>query len=295
MVRRSSLFVSLLLAAAALGTGCAPQLRLRVLEPAPVNFGAANHLAIVQSEGRRSAREEIIQETLKQARGAGLFGATDRTEEGFTLKVVGRTGELSGGQQPLDSNDIAVRLDVYDWNADQRTETVTRKDSKGKKYQEQITYFVSKVVIGVTAVSPKGVALLAEREYQATGRSDSEETALRQAGAMVVSYFLRDITPRVSYQSVRMDDSDEAQKPFIETAAKGNLEQAITDMRGYLERSPGKAAAQYNLAVLLDAAGAYEEALALYDQALRASPKDFYATARAACARRMASQQALAE
>ena len=50
-----------------------------------------------------------------------------------------------------------------------------------------------------------------------------------------------------------------------------------------------------NLAVITDAMGKYDEALAIYDQAMTIGKKDFYSEGRAACAKRKADAEALAK
>ena len=56
---------------------------------------------------------------------------------------------------------------------------------------------------------------------------------------------------------------------------------------------PRNASAAYNLAVLTEATGDYATALEYYDRALSLGYKEYYATARAACARRLAAAQDL--
>ena len=63
-------------------------------------------------------------------------------------------------------------------------------------------------------------------------------------------------------------------------------------IREYVRRTQVPAAA-YNQAVLLDALGERYEALAWYDHALELGYQDYYASARAACARRIADAEAL--
>jgi tetratricopeptide (TPR) repeat protein len=288
MIRRSLLVVSLALLAA-----CAPTLRVQVLEPAPVNFGAAKRLSVVQTEGRRSAREVVVEHILNQARSMGYFAAKDRSEEGITIRAAGRTAQLAGA--PPASDEIYVRVDVLEWGADRETKSVTEKDSNGKEYTRRVTVISGKALLAITAVTPSGKALLAETEFQGGSEGDTETRALESAASNAVSQFLWQITPKTAYRSVRLDDEDKAQQPIIKVAAGGNVAMATTDMREYVKANPTNPSAQYNLAVLLDASGQYDEALDLYAKAIKGSTKDYYATARAECARRLANQQALSQ
>ena len=72
-----------------------------------------------------------------------------------------------------------------------------------------------------------------------------------------------------------------------------NQAQAMSQLTAYLDRNGNNTVAQYNMAVLLDASGQYEEALAYYGKATTSSTKDYYATMKAECEKRLADQKAL--
>src|SRR5438132_8788381 len=91
------------------GAGCAPRLYVNVLQPAAVNFGAAKKLTIYESQGRKSARDELLQELTSQARASGYFTVTDKSEQGLTVKLSGNSATLSG---PLPADEVAMRVDV---------------------------------------------------------------------------------------------------------------------------------------------------------------------------------------
>jgi len=298
----------------ALGVGCAPTLRVSVLQPAPVNLGAGRRLSVVQTVGRRSAREYVISQLIAQSRITNFFVAQDRSEEGIEVKVLGQRVEVSGGKGPAQTPDeVALRIDVLGWDAkpERRTytekvpETVKEKDAQGKEVEKTVYHDVvrdkdvlaAKVVLGVTAFNVQGRAFLAEREYE--GRFDSdrdrEDPALQAAARIAVTQLLRDVTPTYAEKYIRMDDEDERQKPIIKIAADGNVGFAIEEMQRYVKDNPNRGSALYNLAVLLDASGRYQEALDLYTQALRLSTKDFYIEMKGECARRFADQQALSQ
>ena len=68
--------------------------------------------------------------------------------------------------------------------------------------------------------------------------------------------------------------------------SKTTLRDAERKLRKYLRKNEQSAIAKYNLAVLIDAQGRHDEALALYDEAMRIRTRDYYVEARAGCARR---------
>lgn len=290
----STLLVAISSLALAMTAGCAAKLQVQSLEPAKYNLGAASRLSVVHTEGRRSAREEVIAELLTQARSAGHFQAQDRTEEGMMVKVAGRNAEIVDAKGPQEADEVYLRVDVIDWNASKDTKTVS-ETRNGKRVEKEVEIQKGKVLLAVTAVTASGKALLAETEYEATAEGKEESDAIRNAMKLAVRELLADITPKRVTRAVKLDEDDKAQEPIIEVAKNGNLAQAILETRSYLEKNPNSPAAHYNLAVYLDASGQYEEALTHYNHALTGSTKKFYSESKAACAKRLADQQALAE
>jgi hypothetical protein len=288
--RLLSLIPSLILLAA---TGCAPTLRVNVLEPSQVSLGAGTQLNVLQTGGRRSAREFVLQELGQQAMRGGYFQVKDRSEEGFNMNVAGRSVQfLEGSSDPLPTpQDVALRIDVLDWNANSDSHTNADGVTKSR--------WRARVVLGVTAANAEGKAMLAESEYvgeaffEDTRHGGGEQLAIEQAARNAVARLLWDVTPIYVTKHIRIDEDDKAQQPILEVAKQGNLVRAIEELRGYLAQAPGNAVAHYNLAVMLDATGQYDEALSLYTKAIQLSSKAFYVQMKAECARRQAAQMAL--
>ena len=277
--------------------GCATKIPIRSVQPGPVSIGATNHLVILHEEGRRSAREVVTMELINQARSHGYFSVEDRSEDGIIVRVAGRRVKLDGATNILAGRDAGLRLDVLEWTSSRDLKTVTRTDAEGRRYTREVPVKKGEVLLAVTLFDPDGRAFLAEREYQ--GLSTSRDTQVPReemldlAAANAIRNLLNDITPIDVTTFVVLDDSDEAQESIIATAKAGSIAQAADDTRRYLNQNPNNPAAAYNLAVFLDAMGDYQEALKMYDRALRLGSKDFYVSARAGCAKRLAGVQAL--
>jgi tetratricopeptide (TPR) repeat protein len=296
-MKRNSIFILAVGGAVALGSGCATTLRVKVMEPAPVNLGAAKRLSVVQSEGRRSAKEAVIGLIIKQARGDGYFQIADRTEEGITLKAEGRAANVSGGKEAQGADEIYARIDIQGWQADKDEIEHKSTDKDGNKVTTVEKIYKGEVILGVTLAHPNGKAVLAEKEFKGESLLNADrydkDQAIDAAAANAVYNLLREITPRPVEKDIRMDDDDKGQKEIIEIAKQGNLARAIEEMKKYIEKDANNPAAMYNLAVLLDATGAYKEALDYYTKATSNSTKEYYMNTKAECAKRLAAQEAL--
>lgn len=274
-------------------SGCAPKLYVNVLQPSPVNLGAAKQLSIMQTEGRRSARERVIQEIASRARSDGYFTVTDRSEEGITVKIAGRTVDVSQGKGgPQRPDEIGLRIDVLDWSANRDSQTT--RDTKGREYTR--TFYRANVLLGVTAFNQEGKTYLAEKEYRGEMSSDvSEDQAINAAAVVAVKSLLNEITPTYVQKAIRLDNDDDSQKPIIEMAKNGDTNRAMQEERAVVQKNPNSAPAVYNLAVLLDALGAYNEAIGYYDQAIKLVSKDYYVEMKTECAKRLADASALSK
>lgn len=117
------------------------------------------------------------------------------------------------------------------------------------------------------------------------------EAAVKKA----VENFLQDITPRTVTRRIRLDYSDENQEPILEAARNGQVKQAATQMEDYVQEHPNSSSAYYNLAVLTDALGQYEQAIEYYNEALSLGGKDYYTEVKASCMERLQEQQEMQE
>ncbi|MEZ5962651.1 MAG: tetratricopeptide repeat protein [Planctomycetota bacterium] len=281
-----------------LATSCVTTIPVRSRQPGPVAIGAADQLTLVKGEGRRSAREVVVQEVQQQARANGYFTVQDRSEDPIFVRVAGGHVTIDDQAKQLNGDSVrGVKIDVLEWNGSQGTRDVESKDAKGKVTTQRVDVQVGKVLLAVTLFDTQGRAYLGETEYEGTFETQDMKTArddvVAAAARAAVARLMHDITPVEVVTRVRLDDDDEGQQAIVATAKAGNLAQAARDARTYVEANPNTPSAAYNLAVLLDAMGSYEEALAYYDQALGGSNKDYYTAARAECARRMGNAQAV--
>lgn len=281
----------LLLPLVVLASACAPRLYVNVLQPAPVNLGAAKKLSLYESQGRESAREELVKELVTQAQNTGYFTLTDRTAEGLTVRITGDAVEPSAAPA---ADEIGLRIDIAEWNADKESQPTREKDKQGNPVTRDV--WKSRVKLLVTVFNAAGKAYVVEKEYAATGEDEKDEDAsILVAARDAVSRMLEDVTPTYVQKAIQLDDTEEAQRPVIDTARSGDVPKAIELEKQLLAKSPNNAAALYNLAVLMDSQGLYRDALGLYEQAIKlAETKELYKEMRSECAQRLADAEALA-
>ena len=281
----------LLLPLVVLASACAPRLYVNVLQPAPVNLGPAKKLSLYESQGRQSAREELVKELVTQAQTAGYFTLADRTAEGLTVRITGNAVQPS---VPPAADEVGLRIDIAEWNADKESQPTREKDKQGNPITRDA--WKSRVKLLVTAFNAGGKAYAVEKEYAATGEDEKDEDAsILMAAREAVSRVLEDVTPTYVQKAIQLDDTEEAQRPVIDTARSGDVPKAIEMEKQLLAKSPNNAAALFNLAVLMDSQGLYRDALGFYEQAIKlAETKELYKAMKSECAQRLADAEALA-
>ena len=157
----------------------------------------------------------------------------------------------------------------------------------------------SEVSLQITIVDRTGRVLLREQQY--AGEVVVEEGVvhlddpLTEAARDAAQLFLAEAAPQQVAQVVRLDDSDGGLISAIDNITRRNwtLRNAERKIRRYLKVHPNNAIATYNIAVLVDAQGRHDEALAIYDEAMKINSRDYYIEARAGCARRATAKRAV--
>lgn len=193
------LLVSLLPLALTISAGCTTTMSIRSMEPAAVHVGSTNHLVIVDGEGRRSAREYVNMEMMRQCRTRGYFSVEDRSEEGLEVRVGGRTATVEGGEFALEGNQAGLRVDILEWNAYRDQEEVSQRGEDGVVVTREVPVTRGHVLLAITFFDMTGSALLAETEYEgwaATAVDRPRDEAIECAAQHAIGAFLNDVTPR---------------------------------------------------------------------------------------------------
>lgn len=268
------------------------------VEAALPELGSTRHLVLLEGEGRGSAQQAVFRQIARQARATGYFTVQDRTREGHEVVIVGRRADLDGGRRKMPRGQAGVKVAILDWRSHREAQAVTREREDGDTVTEVVPFRHGSVVLEISLFDENGEAHLAQAEFEGFAEGEvsklSRQIVLERAAREAVARFLEAITPRWVASDVPLDVDDPEQQPILETAEAGAIDRAASQATRYVQQNPGSASAHYNLAVLLDAQGDYEQAMAMYDRAVRLGGKAFYAESRAGCARRLAARQALA-
>lgn len=254
----------------------------------------ADRLVLVDGEGRASAKRAFADLIVEQARG-GFFRVDDRGDEGLKLVLVGGTGRVEGGRPPA-PRELFLRLDVLAWR-ETRTTTIV-KDDDG--VEREVPSLHGEADVQVSVVDAAGQVLVREREYR--GRADLEldddgptpiDAAALEAARAATVMLLGELLPKRTIDRLDFDDGDRSQQQILEAAGREPLATTERRLRRFLKREPDNAIATFNLAVVLDAQGRFEDALALYDRALARVNRDGFAAGRAGCLTRKTRWEAV--
>lgn len=130
------------------------------------------------------------------------------------------------------------------------------------------------------ARNPDGPPLFRE-EYWATSSVSNvgEPEAMLRAAKTAALRFLEDLRPGQVWNTVELDDDDPAAEPGIQLCKQNQFEAAHAAFSDLATRSPGSAPALYNLAVLKESRGEYDQAEELLIRATQIQPKPIYYSA----------------
>ncbi len=267
------------------GVGCgSPHARIPFTEPAPMSFGGASELSIVQVEGRRRDREEFredfVRELRRQARDDGYWTVNDKTHLDATISSSGVASVQPGEREVL------LRLDVHMYETQRRDYEyqVRERDADGNTHTrtEMRPGHEGRCVFSVYSVHGDGYSVMTGTEYETSERvrRDDPQRAQQRALRLAVREFLDEITPRIRITRVRLDDQHDDMGDVINLARSREYAQAANMLEAMREQYPERPDVLYNLAVMYDAMGDYERAGRLYDEAIRLSGRDFYVRTR---------------
>jgi hypothetical protein len=281
-------------ALAGLSSACVPSLTIVSWEPGKIAPHGARKIVLVDAEGRSGARR-IAAQLMTHEQNGSWFRVEDRGPEGVKLTLVGQRADIAGAKAPLGDDALWGRVDVVEWDSEDTT--VEDEDEEGNAMQ--VPAQRSEVSLQITVADRDGRVLMREEEYVGVVVVENDVVylgdPLQEAAGVAAASFLADVSPKQVSQVVRLDDGDGELRHAIRAITEQAWTLAVAEkkLRRFLKKHAHNAIATYDLAVLVDAQGRHEDALLLYDEAMRINTRDYYVAARAGCARRATAKKAV--
>jgi tetratricopeptide repeat protein len=266
---RSALGALLLLGA------CAPTLRVARPAPAVVDLGPkARVLSLVRVDGPGDSPEVVVHTLKGRAARQGWFQVE--------AWKAGEPGDASGRR-------AYVSIDVAEWSF------ASPKSSGGGTEPQARVRLLTRV-----ARSPDGPW---SEPYETGGLVEGSESAsdvshagesqlLLESTLRAVDDLLRALAPRPRVEEVEMEVDSPLLQPGVTAATRGDLEEARESFESVHTRHPDLAGASYDLGLVLEALGRWEEAEALYADAVSKKDDRLYRDALESVRRRLRSQAA---
>ena len=266
---RSALGALLLLGA------CAPTLRVARPAPAVVDLGPkARVLSLVRVDGPGDSPEVVVHTVKGRAARQGWF-QVEAWKAGEPVDASGRRAYVS--------------IDVAEWSF------ASPKSSGGGTEPQARVRLLTRV-----ARSPDGPW---SEPYETGGLVEGTESAsdvsragesqlLVESTLRAVDDLLRALAPRPRVEEVEMEVDSPLLQPGVTAATRGDLEEARESFESVHTRHPDLAGASYDLGLVLEALGRWEEAEALYADAVSKKDDRLYRDALESVRRRLRSQAA---
>lgn len=260
---RSCVALTALLVASACG---APRIRIERSRPASFQLSHQRPILVrAVPDGSEPAAETVMMAALSVTQGQLLnkFVAVLPVQKAFMEQLHGARYTLGAPGNA----DLVLKLVPVSWTYEIETLEDVRVGNGKLKVQIEIS----------NARDPDAAPLYSETFWgKGTSKSIGEPEAMSDAAQNIAESFLEDLQPgRVSHV-VELDDDDPVVKPGLQLCRKGELGAAYVAFSDIAARHPGSAPALYNLAVLAEARGSYDEAATALTRAIRIHSKPMY-------------------
>lgn len=272
------------------------------VEPAKIHIGKSPNVGLVKVSGSRRNLQDVLAESLvNQSRRKGFYVISNRIGEGIRFDIQDDRPVLTGKTIELGDNDHLLSAIIVETNVYTDTKQVKKRikgaDGKTTTVKVDVPYSIAEAIVGYSLVSNDRVYMF-EREYAGKhevkkSKAPSRDEMLEAAVTNSAKNFLKEVTASNITSKVKIDNSDKNQKAITQVIKKGNIEEARIMLEKYVESHPNSAPGYYNLAVLTEATGKYEEAEVIYDKAISLGGKDYYVTSKAGCMERRANKKLL--
>jgi tetratricopeptide (TPR) repeat protein len=132
----------------------------------------------------------------------------------------------------------------------------------------------------VDARDPNARPVFTETYWATAGADDEgEPEAMVRAARNLVQAFIEELRPYRVWDEVELDDDDPRVKPGIALCERGQFEEAYAVFSDAVASNPRSAPALYNLGLLAESRGSYDEAESVLMRAIEIAPKTMYYSA----------------
>lgn len=269
MAHRFVWSVGFALLVAAAGCG-APQITIERSRPACIQVGSEAKIAVrVTTEGDPPERKtKALVDAAIDAAGGQFLNKRAAAEP--LWRELER--ELGRGVNPvvdLASADFIVLAHPTEWSYE--GPILTQPDNPGHGHL--------RVHIDVVRANSPGEKPVYGSTYWSKVEAPDETRAIEKAAHLLAERFTADLRPSRVCNVVEMDDSDPRTSTGISLCRSGEFEAAHTAFSDLAAGAPGSAPALYDLAVLKESRGEYDEAEALLLRATKIAQKPIYYSA----------------
>ncbi len=275
-------------------SGCAPGMQVTRIAPAYYNLGNTRRVAVLEVTGEPQAMAQVLTDLQQKVIDDRYYQLVVATDRGATFTVSAQGGFIEIGEvRRLVEADVYLNAHVrhYDYRE------VEKVENKVTRYQPE-----AKVRVNFQVVKADG-RVIVFRDYEGTASAPAFDAGKRpsrpptavldDAIREAVRRFTTDITPHQVYEKIVFDDATEDLKPGIKLAEAGDLAGAERAWADLVAKNPSNAGAIYNIGVLLETRGEFEQAAAHYNQAISLLSKPLYQSALENMNRRLAETQSL--
>lgn len=277
---------------------CAPAMQVTRLAPAYYNLGATKRVAVLEVNGEGRAVAQVIAALQQHILNDGYYSLVVATNRGaaFTVSTPGGMIEIGEVRRLVDA-DVYVNANVTRYDYLETESDEKNGDKEVHRYQPE-----SHVRINFQVVKNDGRVIVfrdydgnvSGTKYDAGKKPSRTRSALLESAVQcAVNSFTYDITPRRVTERIVFDDDDDSLKPGIKMAENGDLGGAERAFSALLSSNPNNAGAIYNMGVLLETRGEFEQAGQAYNQAITLLGKGLYKDALENMNRRIAEAQSL--
>ncbi len=230
---------------------CAPTIRVARPTPAVVDLGPrARVLSLVRVDGPGNSPEVVVHTLKGRAARQGFFQV-----EGWTP---GEPVDASGRRAYL-------CIDVAEWSF-----ASPRTDGGDAEPQARVRLLtrVSRTPDGPWSEPYETGGLVEGTESPTDASRAGDSQLLLESSLRAVDDLLRALAPRPRVEEVELDVDSPLLQPGATAASRGDLEEARASFESVHARHPELPAAAYDLGLVLEALGQWEQAEALYAEAL---------------------------